>query len=60
MVIGLNEFVGYVGVVIVGIVMGYVVLLWGLCEGLMWFGMVVIGLVMLLVWVGVVEMLFWV
>ena len=59
LVIGLNEFAGYVGVAIAGIATGYAASLWGPREGLMWFGAAVIGLATLLAWIGVVETLPW-
>lgn len=59
LVIGLNEFAGYVGVAIAGIATGYAASLWGARDGLMWFGAVVIGLATLLAWVGVAETLPW-
>lgn len=59
LVIGLNEFAGYVGVAIAGIATGYAASLWGPREGLMWFGAAVIGLATLLAWIGVAETLPW-
>jgi MFS family permease len=43
LVIGLNEFAGYVGVAIAGVVTGYAAALLGPREGLLWFGALVIG-----------------
>jgi len=59
LVIGLNEFSGYVGVAVAGVVTGYAASLLGPREGLMWFGAVVIGLGTLLAWLGVAETLPW-
>jgi MFS family permease len=59
LVIGLNEFAGYVGVAVAGIATGYAASLWGPREGLMWFGAAVIGLATLLAWIGVAETLPW-
>jgi MFS family permease len=59
LVIGLNEFAGYVGVAIAGIVTGYAASLWGPRQGLMWFGAAVIGLATLLARVAVAETLPW-
>lgn len=44
LVIGLNEFSGYVGVAIAGVVTGYAASLLGPRAGLLWFGAIVIGL----------------
>jgi MFS family permease len=59
LVIGLNEFSGYVGVAIAGVVTGYAASLLGPRAGLLWFGMAVIGLATLLAWVAVAETLPW-
>lgn len=59
LVIGLNEFAGYVGVALAGVATGYAASLWGPRDGLMWFGAAVIGLATLLAWVGVTETLPW-
>ncbi|OOG42911.1 MFS transporter [Polaromonas sp. A23] len=59
LVIGLNEFAGYVGVAIAGVVTGYAASLLGPREGLLWFGAAVIGLATLLAWLGVKETLPW-
>jgi MFS family permease len=59
LVIGLNEFAGYVGVAIAGVVTGYAASWLGPREGLLWFGAVVIGLATLLAWLAVVETLPW-
>ena len=44
LVIGLNEFSGYLGVAAAGVVTGYLASLLGPREGLLWFGTAVIGL----------------
>ena len=59
LVIGLNEFSGYVGVALAGIATGYAASEWGPREGLMGFGAAVIGLATLLTWIGVAETLPW-
>ncbi len=59
LVIGLNEFSGYVGVAIAGVVTGYLASMLGAREGLLWFGMVVIGLAAVLAWLSVEETLPW-
>lgn len=59
LVIGLNEFSGYVGVAIAGVATGYLASTLGPREGLLWFGMVVIGLATLLSWFAVTETLPW-
>ncbi len=59
LVIGLNEFAGYVGVAIAGVVTGYAASLLGPREGLLWFGAAVIGLATLLAWLAVAETLPW-
>ncbi len=59
LVIGLNEFAGYVGVAIAGVVTGYAASLLGPREGLLWFGAAVIGLATLLAWLTVAETLPW-
>lgn len=59
LVIGLNEFSGYVGVAIAGVVTGYLAAALGPREGLLWFGIAVIGLATLLSWLGVAETLPW-
>lgn len=59
LVIGLNEFAGYVGVAVAGVATGYAASLWGPREGLMWFGAAVIGLATVLAWVAVAETLPW-
>ena len=59
LVIGLNEFSGYVGVAVAGVVTGYLASTLGPREGLLWFGAIVIGLATLLAWLTVVETLPW-
>lgn len=59
LVIGMNEFSGYVGVAIAGVVTGYAASLLGPRSGLLWFGAAVIGLATLLAWIAVVETLPW-
>jgi MFS family permease len=59
LVIGLNEFAGYVGVAVAGVVTGYAAAMLGPRAGLLWFGAVVIGLATLLAWLAVSETLPW-
>jgi MFS family permease len=59
LVIGLNEFSGYVGVAIAGVLTGYAATFLGPRAGLLWFGSVVIGLATLLTWLAVTETLPW-
>lgn len=59
MVIGLNEFAGYVGVASAGVATGYAASLLGPRAGLLWFGAAVIGLATLLALFAVVETLPW-
>jgi MFS family permease len=59
LVIGLNEFSGYVGVAIAGVVTGYAAALLGPREGLLWFGVAVISLATLLAWLAIAETLPW-
>lgn len=59
LVIGLNEFSGYVGVAVAGVVTGYLASMLGPREGLLWFGMVVIGLATLTSWLSIAETLPW-
>jgi MFS family permease len=59
LVIGLNEFSGYVGVALAGVVTGYLAAALGPREGLLWFGAAVIGLATLLSWLAVAETLPW-
>ena len=58
-VIGLNEFAGYLGVAISGVATGYLAAQLGPRLGLLWFGTVVIGLALLSAWWGVAETLPW-
>jgi len=59
LVIGLNEFSGYVGVALAGVVTGYLAAALSPREGLLWFGAAVIGLATLLSWLAVSETLPW-
>lgn len=59
LVIGLNEFSGYIGVAIAGVVTGYLAVLLGPRAGLLWFGSAVIGLATLSAWWSVTETLPW-
>ncbi len=55
LVIGLNEFAGYVGVAAAGVMTGYLATAWGPRAGLLCFGAVVIGLASGLAWLAVAE-----
>ena len=57
--IGLNEFAGYVGVAIAGIVTGYMATAFGPRQGLLIFGLVVIGSALVLTQFFVKETLPW-
>lgn len=57
--IGLNEFAGYFGVAVAGIITGYLATALGAREGLMVFGLVVITLAGLLTLLGVKDTLPW-
>jgi len=57
--IGLNEFSGYVGVAIAGIITGYMASALGAREGLLVFGLVVIVLAIVLTWFWVKDTLPW-
>ncbi|HEX5637267.1 MAG TPA: MFS transporter, partial [Gammaproteobacteria bacterium] len=57
--IGFNEFSGYVGVAIAGIVTGYLAAEYGAREGLLVFGLVVIGLALLLTALFIEDTLPW-
>ena len=59
LVIGLNEFSGYVGVALAGVATGYLAAALGPRQGLLWFGAAVIGLATLLSWLAVAETLPW-
>ena len=59
LVIGLNELFGYVGVALAGVLTGYAASLMGPRAGLMWFGAAVIGVAILIAWLGVAESLPW-
>jgi len=55
LVIGLNEFSGYVGLAVAGVVTGYAASWLGPREGLLWFGSAVVGLATVLGWWAVAE-----
>ncbi|MEW6133329.1 MAG: MFS transporter [Pseudomonadota bacterium] len=57
--IGLNEFSGYFGVAVAGIVTGYLATAYGPREGLLLFGLVVVGLAGLLTLLWVKDTLPW-
>jgi MFS family permease len=57
--IGLNEFSGYFGVAIAGIVTGYLATLLGPRTGLFWFGILTIAIAALLTWLWIAETLPW-
>ena len=59
LIIGLNEFAGYVGVAVAGIVTGHLASLLGPRQGLLWFSAAVIGLGTLLTWLAIWETLPW-
>lgn len=59
LIIGLNEFSGYIGVAIAGVVTGYAASLWGPREGLFWFGVAVIVAATVLAIPAVEETLPW-
>ena len=59
LVIGLNEFAGYVGMAIAAVVTGYAAGLMGPRDSLLWFGAAVMGLATLLSWLVVAETLPW-
>ena len=59
LVIGLNEFAGYVGVAVAGVLTGYAASMLGAREGLLWFGALVIGLATALAWLAIAETLPW-
>jgi MFS family permease len=59
LVIGLNEFAGYVGVAIAGVATGYLASMFGARDALLWFGIVVVGLASLLAAFAVAETLPW-
>ena len=59
LVIGLNEFAGYLGVAIAGIATAYVASLLGARTGLLWFGGSVVVLATVLTWLAVLETLPW-
>jgi MFS family permease len=57
--LGLNEFAGYVGVAIAGIVTAYMAAQFGARQGLLIFGLTVIGLALLLTQFGIKDTLPW-
>lgn len=59
LVIGLNEFSGYVGMAAAGVLTGYAASMLGPRAGLLWFGAVVTGLAALLAWFAITETLPW-
>lgn len=59
LVIGLNEFCGYVGVALAAVITGYAAAHAGPRAGLLWFGITVTGLAALLAWAAVAETLPW-
>ena len=59
LVIGLNEFAGYVGVAVAGVLTGYAASMLGAREGLLWFGALVVGLATALAWLAITETLPW-
>jgi MFS family permease len=59
LVIGLNEFSGYVGVALAGVATGYLAAALGPREGLLGFGALVIGLATMMAWLAVAETLPW-
>lgn len=59
LVIGLNEFAGYLGVAVAGVATGYAAALLGPRAGLLWFGAAVIGLAMALALLAIAETLPW-
>ena len=59
LVIGLNELAGYVGVAGAGVLTGYAASMLGAREGLLWFGVLVIGLATALAWLAITETLPW-
>ena len=59
LVIGLNEFAGYVGVALAGVLTGYAASVLGARAGLLWFGAGVIGVATALAWQAITETLPW-
>ena len=57
--IGLNEFAGYLGVAIAGVITGYLSEILPPREALLFFGIVVISLALLFAWIWVLETLPW-
>lgn len=60
LVMGLNEFSGYLGVAVAGIVTAYLSMQFGSRTGLLWFGLIVISAATLLTLLRVKETLPWV
>lgn len=59
LVIGLNEFAGYAGVALAGLITAWLAARWGARDGLLWFGSAVIVLALLLTLTTVRETLPW-
>lgn len=59
LVIGLNEFSGYLGVALAAVITGYAASFLGPRAGLFWFGGLVIGAATVLAWLAVAETLPW-
>lgn len=57
--LGLNEFAGYVGVALAGILTAYMATRFGARQGLLIFGLTVIGLALLLIQFGIKDTLPW-
>jgi MFS family permease len=57
--LGLNEFAGYLGVALAGVATAYLAQALGARVGLLWFGVVVVGLGLLLTGVSVRDTLAW-
>lgn len=57
--LGLNEFAGYVGVALAGILTAYIATRFGARQGLLIFGLTVIGLALLLTHFGIKDTLPW-
>ena len=58
-VIGLNEFAGYLGVAAATVATGYIATLLGAREGLLWFGLAVIGAATAFAWLALAETIDW-
>lgn len=59
LVIGLNEFAGYAGVALAGLLTAWLAARWGARAGLLWFGLAVIGVALSLTLTTVRETLPW-